>query len=310
VEISEIARLAKLGNVSDVAFMKRFENCNNWFKSILSNLVTDGAVQYQKPEWLKDYRVIAIDASDVTEKGRSGRLYHLHFALDIFKMESIQYKITTQQTGETFKNFIIEPDDLFIADRGYCSLNGIEQCIKCGGSFVIRVRKNCFKMYNAAGETIDILELLRSLSENDVLDLNVCALGNNNQCIPMRICAMRKMEDDIIAKQKKIRQKASKHQRVVSEEAKEFSEYIVLVTNLPERIIGAQVLELYRLRWQVEIYFKRLKSIMNFGELPKRRSESVMAWLNGKIMIALLIEKIIGRENFSPSGEYCTEYMA
>ena len=51
---------------------------------------------------------------------------------------------------------------------------------------------------------------------------------------------------------------------------------------------------------QIELYFKRLKSIMNYGELPKRRSESVFAWLNGKIMIALLIEKILGKSDFSP----------
>ena len=76
--------------------------------------------------------------------------------------------------------------------------------------------------------------------------------------------------------------------------------YIILVTALPNEITSEQILELYRLRWQIELYFKRLKSIMNYGELPKRRSESVFAWLNGKIMIALLIEKILGKSDFSP----------
>lgn len=74
----------------------------------------------------------------------------------------------------------------------------------------------------------------------------------------------------------------------------------MLVTALPNEITSDQILELYRLRWQVELYFKRLKSIMNYGELPKRRSDSVFAWLNGKIMIALLIEKILGKVDFSP----------
>ena len=84
----------------------------------------------------------------------------------------------------------------------------------------------------------------------------------------------------------------------MSDEAKEFNEYIVLVSNLPKEILSKQILEVYRFRWQVEIYFKRLKSIMDFGELPQRRHESVMAWLNGKLMIALLVEKITGATVF------------
>jgi len=310
VEISEIARLTKLGTVSDVAFMKRFENCNNWFKWILSKLVTDGAIQYRKPDWLENYRVIAVDASDVTEKGRSGRLYHLHFALDIFKMESVQYSLTTQKTGETLKNFTVARNDLFVADRAYGSLGGIEYCTKSEGSFVLRLKKSCFKMYDDAGNVVDLLEHLRLLGGSAVLDLTVYVVIEQNQRIPIRICATRKTEEDIAAAKSKLQRKESRRQMVVSEEAKEFHEYIVLTSNLPDGITGAQILDLYRLRWQVEIHFKRLKSILDFGELPKRRTESVMAWLNGKIIIALLIEKVIGRGDFSPAGECSAQLMA
>ena len=76
---------------------------------------------------------------------------------------------------------------------------------------------------------------------------------------------------------------------------------IVVVTNLGKSITAEQILEAYRYRWQVEIYFKRLKSILNFGEMPKRRPESVLAWLNGKMMIALLIETVISQVSFPPT---------
>ena len=57
-------------------------------------------------------------------------------------------------------------------------------------------------------------------------------------------------------------------------------------------------MELYRFRWQVEIYFKRLKSILDFGELPKKTPESALAWLNGKLMVALLMEKFMSGRIF------------
>jgi len=310
-EISVIAELTKLGKVSDVAFMKRFANCNDWFLWIISSLVTNGAISYKKPEWLEQYDVVeGVDASDVKEKGRSGRLFRLHYALDIFNMKSLQYKITTNKVGETLRNFEIEPNVLVIGDRGYVSLNGIEHCMSGGGDFILRLRKNSFKLYASDGEPVNLIEHMRNLKDDDTLGLNVFANGNNGEKIPLRVCAKRKTTETIESTKKKLRRREQKNQSAMSDEAKEFNEYIVLVSNVPGNISPEQVLETYRFRWQVEIYFKRLKSIMDFGELPKRRSESVFAWLNGKLMIAILIEKIIGSTSFSPVGECDEEHLA
>jgi len=74
-EISVIAEMAKLGKLSDVAFMNRLRNCNRWFLWIISNIETNGSILYKKPEWLEKYNVKGVDASDVreTQNGRSNR---------------------------------------------------------------------------------------------------------------------------------------------------------------------------------------------------------------------------------------------
>ena len=82
-----------------------------------------------------------------------------------------------------------------------------------------------------------------------------------------------------------------------------FNEYIVLITSLPKSIAAEDILETYRYPWQVECYFKRLKSIMDFGDLPKKREGSSTAWLNGKIMVALMIEIFMSKGFFSPNNE-------
>jgi hypothetical protein len=51
-------------------------------------------------------------------------------------------------------------------------------------------------------------------------------------------------------------------------------------------------LDIYRLRWQIELSFKRLKSIAELGHLPKDDDRSSRAWLYGKLFIALLTEKM------------------
>ena len=80
------------------------------------------------------------------------------------------------------------------------------------------------------------------------------------------------------------------------------SKYVVIITALPYIITADEIISLYRFRWQVEIYFKRLKSIMDFGNIPLRREDSIYAWLNGKLIVSLFIEQMISEVSFPPDA--------
>lgn len=74
----------------------------------------------------------------------------------------------------------------------------------------------------------------------------------------------------------------------------EFAKYVILFTTFPvPSLSAAGVLEWYRTRRQVELIFKRFKSVAQLGHLPKRDDESAKAWLCGKLFVALLVEKLI-----------------
>ena len=69
---------------------------------------------------------------------------------------------------------------------------------------------------------------------------------------------------------------------------------MIVFTTLPAKDFpGAEVLQWYRLRWQVELVFKRFKSLAQLGRLPKHDDQSAKAWLYGKLLVALLGEKLI-----------------
>ena len=66
---------------------------------------------------------------------------------------------------------------------------------------------------------------------------------------------------------------------------------------------ASALMELYRRRWQVELAFKRLKSLLQLGHLRKTDPEGAKAWLQGKVLAACLIEQLILiGERFSPWG--------
>jgi hypothetical protein len=301
LETSVIARTAKLGEISDVAFMKRLAQCKDWFVWICQALLSRSMENYRQPEWLAGRTVVAVDASDVVEKGATRQTYRLHFALDIFNMSSLQSKITKQSVGETLVNFDFRPNMLVIADRIYTTVRGMVHCLDAGADFVLRMRKNSFKTCGANGERLDLLSIFKDIESDGYADFTALAVSKDGVSIPVRICAKRKTPEHIEKTMKKL--KLRERKCGVTDEAKLFNEYIVVVTSLGEEVACAQqILELYRLRWQVEIHFKRLKSILDLGELPKKKPEHSLAWLNGKLMVALLIESVIAK-SFSPDGK-------
>ena len=78
-----------------------------------------------------------------------------------------------------------------------------------------------------------------------------------------------------------------------------------MITSLPKNVTSREILDLYRFKMA-----KRLKSIMNFGDLPRKHENSVVTWLDGKV--ALLLEKLLSKVVFSPSDENSkgTKYLA
>jgi len=311
LEISIIAHTAKLGEMSDVAFMKRLAQCKDWFISICSALISRSMENYEQPAWLAGKTVVAADASDVVEKGRSRRTYRLHYMLDIFKMSSLQCKITAQSVGEALVNFEMAPNMLVIADRMYSNVKGMAHCLKAGADFVLRMRKNSFKTCDTEGNRLDLLNIFKRLTNEEYADFKAFAVSKDGTSVPVRICAKRKTPEQIEKTMKKL--KLLERKGTITDEAKMFNEYIVLATSIDDTVSTEQVFSVYRLRWQVEIYFKRLKSILDFGELPKKRAENSLAWLNGKLMVALLIESVISK-SFSPDEQRrdfdVEEYMA
>ena len=300
LETSIIAHTAKLGEMSDVAFMKRLAKCKDWFVSICSSLIGRSMEDYQQPSWLDGKVVVAVDASDVVEKGRSGRTYRLHYMIDIFKMSSLQCKITAQSVGETLVNFVMNPGMLVIADRMYSNVRAMLHCVSAGADYVLRMRKNSFKTCDQEGKVIDLLNIFKQLKDDEYADLKAVAISKDGTSLPVRICAKRKTAEQIEKTMKKL--KLLERKGTITDKAKEFNEYIVAVTSLADNVSAEQILLTYRLRWQVEIHFKRLKSILDFGELPKRTPENSLSWLNGKLMVALLIESVIAK-SFSPDEE-------
>jgi IS4 transposase len=129
--------------------------------------------------------------------------------------------------------------------------------------------------------------------------------------VSARLCVIRKSEAATALAVKKLKRRANKHGAKLWPETLVYAGYVMVLTTFPESQYPAPVvLELYRYRWQIELVFKRFKSIAQLGHLPKKDEDSSHAWLYGKLLVALLTEKVTRQANaFSPWG-YCLQGIA
>ena len=118
------------------------------------------------------------------------------------------------------------------------------------------------------------------------------------------MCAVRKSAAAAEVAKEKILRAARKKQRKVQPQTLEFAEYVVVLATLENGLLNvSEILELYRARWQIELCFKRFKSLLQLGHLPKRSDKSARAWIQGKLLTVLLIERLIQEADlFSPWG--------
>jgi IS4 transposase len=69
------------------------------------------------------------------------------------------------------------------------------------------------------------------------------------------------------------------------------AEFLVLATSLPaEEFPAEEVLAVYRLRWQIELAFKRLKSLIKIDEIRTRTEAGTRCWLYANLIVALLAD--------------------
>jgi len=127
-------------------------------------------------------------------------------------------------------------------------------------------------------------------------------LHGHDSAIAGRLCAVRKSDRAIQQAHRRLQRKASKKQMITRPGTFEFAKYVIVFTTCSSGSTE-DVLGTYRMRWQIELVFKRLKSLAQLGHLPKHDDRSSRAWLYGKLFVTLLAQKLmrIGRD-ISPSG--------
>jgi Transposase DDE domain len=293
------ANAGGLTDVSDVALLLRMRGCGEWFRWMAERL--SRGLSEPSREVLPGKRVRLVDASVVCEPGATGSTWRLHYMIDLATLGCTQVEVTPPEEGETLARFEVHADDVLMGDRGLANRRGIRHVVKHGGDVVVRMNLITVPLEDARGRRFSLLPKLRKLAIGKAQSWPAL-MRDEHGVIPLRVCALKKSAEQTRIACDKLRRSASKHGRALRPETLEAAGYVIVLTTLPD-VSADSVLELYRYRWQIELAFKRLKSLLHLGHLRKTDPIGARAWLQGKLFVAALIETLIAiGERFSPWG--------
>lgn len=299
MDTATIAAEAGLADVSDVALVKRFAKAGDWLGALLSDLLIDAV-----PTLPQGIRVRLLDATSITRAGKTTTDHKLHLGLDLGSNRIDSIELTDAKAAEGLERFSVTAGEILVGDRAYGTRLGMASVAERGAFFITRFAWPSVPLLTADGQPFSLFDALRSLPEACPGEFRVQFLSPEGRPIAARLVAIRKSEVAAAQARKKVlRERTKKGRAAVDIRTLEAAGYLFVLTNLPEAISAESVLGLYGLRWQIEMKFKTLKSVLHFGNVPARTDQALRGYIFAKLLVALLIDSLLYEgESFSPWG--------
>lgn len=289
---SATAAFAAVGllTISYVALHKWMKKIGPYLQELVARMVSEEHAVFAPERWA-GYEVIATDATCVERPGAKGTTARVHYALRLTDLRPVEVHITDETGGETLRRFQTESGQLWIGDRGYANAPSIAHATGRGADVLIRHNRWSLPLYDIRKKLLDIRKKLARLGKPGcVSEWKAWVHPDKGEPVAGRLVAVRLPANKASEARKRVRKEHGSH---ASDEQLWMAEFVVLFTTVPSSKLKAdQIVELYRLRWQVELEFKRAKSVMGLDKLPNFLPETIVSWIAAKLLLQQILRAI------------------
>jgi len=284
-----------LAHVSDVAVLKALRRMADWMEALVGRALErrlEQVVACDRP-------IVLIDATSVAEPGGKTSDWILHCR---YRSGAgfTGFELTDQHGGEQLSRHALQKGELAIADRAYARGPGLAHVIDCGADYLIRAGWRTLAWRDMKGKPLDLLSRLEHLKPGEIADLPV-KIAVEDRLLETRLIVLARDEEATAKAERQVKRKAQKNCRKGDPRSMTAARYLIVVTSLDAKPYPAQkVLDLYRMRWQIELAFKRLKSLLRFDRLPAKDKDLARTWLNSHLLLALILDTLTQQALDSP----------
>lgn len=279
-DVAAWAHSAGVAEITGPGLFYRLREAEKWLERLLAQ-----TLEQDVDSPIQGYSLKAVDATVITGPGSSGTDWRAHVTIEPESGSFKTVELTDNKGGESYKRFHFQPGDIVLGDRAYALVRGIYSVKQAGADVVARLNPHSLRICNFKKEIIDFRRKSAEVPQVGVKEYKMLIpippgektkshktwkLTKAIDWVPVRIIGARTQKGDVIW---------------------------VITTLNKKRFTGVFVMRLYRLRWQIELVFKRLKSLLHFDELPTRNGPTAKSWMLSRLLAAALAQKLL-----EPSG--------
>lgn len=285
--------LIGLGDLSEAAWRKRMRQACPWLNWLVSQML---AVSACTSPWLVRRglrRVLLVDGTHLACLGEDGQRWRIHTGFDLLAGRLAEVQVTTDAVAETWSLFDVQAGDLMISDRA----NGYQQRLffidECKAEAIVRFSPNTLPLFDEEGKRVEMAAWLKG---RHAPAGRVCSrrawLKQDEQKLEVRVVALRLTEAQTQAARRRKSKKAKKDKRHLQPDTLYLAGWVLLVSTLPASEWSAEeILTLYRSRWHIELFFKRLKQLLDTHRLSCVQADGVHASILALLLSWLLQEQ-------------------
>ena len=284
------AVLIGLADISETAWRKRLRGANAWLLWLLGELIA--APRSPAPAAPGARRVLLIDATRLRHPGGTGDDWRAHFVYNFTLGRMDEVVVTDQHTAERLAHFTLRPGDIAVVDNGYGYRASVALATRQDADVVLRITPATFPVETVAGEAFDLAAWLRQSAAAQQEWQGRCV--HDGQRYTVRVLAARlPPEAAARARQRKYKQAQKKYGRTPSAATLALADWVLVATTLAVDWSLADILRLYRARWQVELVFKRMKQLLRFNQLRSTHRTTVEATIRALLVAWALQDGIV-----------------
>jgi hypothetical protein len=298
-ETVALAAEAGLVDISDVALLKRISRSSGWLTSLLTDLLADRIENAAE----RSTRIRLLDATAISSPGQGGTSLRVHMAMQLGTHCCDTIEVTDGRGAESLDRFAFSPGEIVIADTGYAHRAALARVAEAGAHFLVRLPWSSLPLETLDGEPFDLFAALDSLSEAEPGEFAVQFRPSKARPVVCRLIAIRKTEALAAEARQRVLANSRRHgAKAIDRRTLEYAGFICILTNAPAELSSRSILDLYRFRWQIEMKFKNLKSVLDLDNVPTRSPELLKAYVLAKLLVAVVIDHLLSAESFFPWG--------
>lgn len=297
------AEVSGIASLRDPSLLERLCKAAPWLGDMVAALIAERREAPAK-RWA-GYRLRALDGTSICEPGADRTTWRLHVGYDLASGQVDQLELTDGRGAENLQRLTYRPGDVVLADRYYARPRDLRPVIDAGADFIVRTGWNSLRLLQENGEPFELFAALAAQAEQEgEVKVRIHEGIAEAQPLILRLVIRRKDPEQAAAEQKRLIKDAKKRGKKPEQRSLDAANYILLLTSLPATVFpSTDILAIYRFRWQIELAFKRFKSLAGLDQLPAKNPELARAWIYARLIVALIAERIAGQvPDSSPSG--------